>query len=198
MRIQFYKPNPKVTGSAASFNTNAKGELWLQMIKQASWDNQTKRGSFAANSKDRDKTVGLKFNAMEAASFIDVIERNSEFSSVHSVKTANGQSITNFRFCPYIAKDTNEQKGFSLSVFKNKNNFIIGFTFAEAVLVKTFMKKFIEQSFDGIAEDGGDAEIPNPRASLKTSSVAKEETTEESSGVEAETEDDSEVPVPEF
>ena len=47
--IQFYKPNPKVTGSACSFYLNRDGSLMASMLKQDSWNDQRKTGSFSKN-----------------------------------------------------------------------------------------------------------------------------------------------------
>ena len=44
--IQFYKPNPKVTGNACSFFLTADGSIMASMIKQDSWNDAKKTGSF--------------------------------------------------------------------------------------------------------------------------------------------------------
>ena len=47
--IQFYKPNPKVSGTACSFWVTQNGDAMASMIKQASWNDAKKTGSFSAN-----------------------------------------------------------------------------------------------------------------------------------------------------
>ena len=110
--IQFYKPNPKNTGSACSFWSNYDGSIMASLIKQASWDNNAKKGSFAQNKDNPNKRVIVKLNPTEVGGLIDSIETNREFSNYH-----NSQNQTlQIKFAPYIRNDA--QVGFSFSVYK--------------------------------------------------------------------------------
>ena len=71
MRLNFYKPNRSNAGTALSFNVSykdkdqAKGEgpdLYVSFIKQAGWNDETKRASFSENAKNPEKTAALKLN----------------------------------------------------------------------------------------------------------------------------------------
>ena len=146
MQIQFYKPNPRNTGTAFSCNV-AKGALWFNLIKQASWNDETKKGSFRANVKNPEKKLSIKFNAIEAAGMVDAINRNVEYSFIHPTK----DSITNGKISPYLKDE--KQIGYSFVSFRNKSPFLIGFTFGEAEMFKLFLKKFVESSFDSDAKD---------------------------------------------
>jgi hypothetical protein len=138
--IQFYKPNPKNTGSACSFWSNYDGSIMASLIKQASWDSNAKKGSFAQNKDNPNKRVIVKLNPTEVGGLIDGIETNREFSNYH---TSQNQTLQ-IKFSPYLRNG--EQVGFSFSVFKqdkqdstNKTSYVIGFTFAEARYLKEFL-----------------------------------------------------------
>ena len=128
--IQFYKPNKKVTGTACSFWLNRDGAVMASMIKQASWNDERRIGSFAGNKDNPQKRVIVKFSNVEVAGIIDVLESNREFSEFHRSKNQTLQ----IRFCPYLDKANQSQKGFSFSINKTdkedstqKVGFIIGY-----------------------------------------------------------------------
>jgi|7_EtaG_2_1085326.scaffolds.fasta_scaffold06608_3 hypothetical protein len=139
-RIQFYKPNPKGTGSACSFWSSVKdGSLFGSFIKQSSWNDKTKTGSFKANKENPAASTQFKFNRNEVAAILDCIESDREFSAYHSTP----KQITRFKFTPY--SNAKGRVGFSYSVNKedkedstNKAGFIIGLTFAEARHLKEY------------------------------------------------------------
>lgn len=140
-RIQYYKPNSKVTGSACSFWCNTKeSAVFGSFIKQSGWNDKTKTGSFKANKENPSASTQFKFNQTEAAAILDSIETNRPFSAYHSTS----KQVTKFNFKPYIKEGA--QVGFSYSVNKedkedstNKANFIIGFTYPEARLLKQYL-----------------------------------------------------------
>lgn len=146
--IDFYKPNPKSTGTACSFYLNSKdNSFWGTMIKQASWDSSRKRGSFKSNMDNPQKNVKIKFNATEIAGFIDAIERNSEVSGYHG-----SNQVLRYKFGPYMRNE--EQVGFSYSVTKeskedstDKQSYIIGFKYEEARLLKVCLEHMLTEFF---------------------------------------------------
>lgn len=147
--IQFYKPNPKNSGSACSFYKTRDGAIMFSMIKQSSWDESKKTGSFQKNKNDPKGNVKVKLSLIEASGFLETIEKDSEFKEYHN---SQNQS-TQIRFVPYVDKNTNERKGFSLSVYKqakdsqDKLSFLIGLTFKEARLLKEYLTYVIRDSF---------------------------------------------------
>ena len=147
MRVQFYKPNAKVTGSACSFWLTEDGSIMSSLIKQDSWDNAKKRGSFSKNKDNPDKKVIIKLGNSEAGAIIDSLENNRKWSSYHQSKN----QITKINFGPY--ERNGEQIGFSYSINKedkedstNKVGFVIGFTFGEGVLLREALKGAIQKS----------------------------------------------------
>lgn len=148
--ISFYKPNSKNTGTACSFSVNPKDEsIWSSLIKQSSWNDQKKIGSFSENQNNPNKSVKIKFSLVEAAGILDSLERNSEFSAYHSSE----KQTTKIKLSPYI-KDGN-QIGYSYAVNKedkqnseNKQSYLIGFYFNEARLLKQFLAYALDSIFE--------------------------------------------------
>ena len=139
--ISFYKPNSKNTGTACSFSVNSKdNSVWGSLIKQSSWNDAKKIGSFSENQNNPNKSVKVKFSLTEAAGLLDALERNTEFSAYHTSE----KQITKIKLAPYIREE--KQVGFSYSVNKedkqnveNKQSYLIGFYFNEARLLKEFL-----------------------------------------------------------
>jgi len=147
--ISFYKPNSKNTGTACSFTVNAKdASIWGSLIKQSSWNEVKKIGSFSENQNNPNKSVKIKFSLTEAAGILDAIERNVEFSAYHTSE----KQTTRIKFCPYIKEE--KQVGYSYSVNKedkqnseNKQSYLIGFYFNEATLIREFLKFALNNIF---------------------------------------------------
>ena len=77
--IQFYKANPKVSGTACSFSVNPKDKsVYASLIKQKSWDDKSKTGRFDADSK-----CITKLNVMELGAIINAIDTKSDWSAYH-------------------------------------------------------------------------------------------------------------------
>ena len=141
--VKFYKPNSASTGSAASFQSKEnKGQLevYLNMVKQSSWDISTKTGSF--KSDDPSSKIAVKFNAMELAAIAKAIMEKGKFSTVH----VYGKDKTSISFAPYTKKD-GVTISFGLSVTKNSNKFSISFEQHEAYALKLFCDHSIQQIF---------------------------------------------------
>jgi len=144
--LQFYKPNAKNTGSACSFSYNKKdGALWVNFIKQASWNNETKNGTFKGSGPD--KKANSKFSVTELAGLVHAIETNGEYGNFHGTKERN----TTFKFCPYIRDGS--QIGYSFSLNQNntqegtKKSFIIWFNFAEGRMLKQYALTVLNNYF---------------------------------------------------
>ena len=175
--ISFYKPNSKNTGTACSFTVNTKdASIWGSLIKQSSWNDAKKIGSFSENQNNPSKSVKIKFSLTEAAGILDAIERNVEFSAYHTSE----KQTTRIKFCPYIKDD--KQVGYSYSVNKedkqnseNKQSYLIGFYFNEASLIKEFLKFALHSTFH-------QQEIEN----IKRLKNRKTEPTDSTSNVDAE------------
>jgi hypothetical protein len=147
--ISFYKPNSKNNGTACSFTVNPKdASIWGSLIKQSSWNEIKKIGSFSENQNNPNKSVKVKFSLTEAAGILDAIERNAEFSAYHTSE----KQITKIKFSPYIRDE--KQVGYSYSVNKedkqnieNKQSYLIGFYFNEARLLREFLIHALQSVF---------------------------------------------------
>ena len=147
--ISFYKPNSKNTGTACSFSVNSKdNSVWGSLIKQSSWNDAKKIGSFSENQNNPNKSVKVKFSLTEAAGLLDALERNAEFSAYHTSE----KQITKIKLSPYMRDE--KQVGFSYAVNKedkqnseNKQSYLIGFYFNEASLVKEFLRFALHSTF---------------------------------------------------
>ena len=148
-RLQFYKPNPKSTGSACSFWSKPEDSaIFGSFIKQSGWNAQRKTGSFKANKENPNASTQFKFNQTEVCAILDTIETNRPFSAYHSTP----KQVTRFNFGPYLRDG--KQVGFSYSVNKEdkedstaKASFIIGLTFPEARLLKEYLTYSIASMF---------------------------------------------------
>ncbi|MAH46111.1 hypothetical protein CMI37_09780 [Candidatus Pacearchaeota archaeon] len=148
--IHFYKPTPKVTGTACSFYLNKRDNAFFStLIKQDGWNSERRIGSFKKNKDNPSKRVNIKFSALEVASIIDSIKRNQKFTGYHG-----SNQIVRFTFGPYVRKGEQEQRGFSFSVTKenkedstDKASFLIGFNFGEAELLQQHLSHLLSDSF---------------------------------------------------
>jgi hypothetical protein len=148
--ISYYKPNSKNTGTACGFSVNPKDQsIWSSLIKQSSWNENKKIGSFLENQNNPNKSVKIKFSLNEAAGLLDALERNVEFSAYHSSE----KQSTQIKLAPYIKDD--KQVGFSYIVNKsdkqnsdNKQSYLIGFYFNEGRLLKEFLSYALNSIFE--------------------------------------------------
>jgi hypothetical protein len=172
--VQFYKPNPRNSGSACSFYKTRDGAIMFSIIKQASWDESRKTGSFQKNKTDPKGNVKVKLSLAEAAGILEAVDKDVEFKEYHN---SQNQSIQ-IRFAPYVDKNTNERKGFSLSVNKTgkdsqeKLSFIIGLTFKEARLLREYMVYIIHDSFANPIKQNQEAESSGEEATAETPAPA--------------------------
>lgn len=147
--VSFYKPNPFNKGSASQFQYGLKdgdNGLYVSIIKQASWNDQTKRGSFASNAKDPKKSKRIKLNANESAGICRVLAGLSEkWSTVHR----SGEKITSLSFTPYIKDGVH--MGFGLSIGeKAGESFMLSLTKDEGYVLEVFLSEHIKHGF-GVA-----------------------------------------------
>jgi hypothetical protein len=151
MRLNFYKPNKSNTGTALSFNVVSRQtketpenglDLYVSFVKQASWNESTRKGSFSENAKNPEKTASLKLNETEAATIIRSVRLGTKFSTVHAYQG----STTSIMFGPYQKK--NGDNAFSFSIKKGEQSFLIGFELGEGELIAQFLENYLAKSFD--------------------------------------------------
>ena len=147
MIVQLYKPNPRNTGCAFSCDigsANQKGEhcVYIRAVRQFSWDDKKKTGSFSQNSKNPEASISIKLNEVEIGGLIHAIEKYTEFSAYHSYE----DNKTSISFKPYQKK--NGDPAFSFGVTRNSaNKFGIGVEMSEAYNLLEFFKFFLHELY---------------------------------------------------
>ena len=147
MIVQYYKTNSKNTGCAFSFDIGANNKnqepcVYVRAIKQHSWNDKTRTGSFSENAKDPDKSISIKLNEIEVGGLIFAIEKYKEFSAFHSYE----DNKTSISFKPYKKKDGAD--AFSFGVTRNSaNKFGIGVEMSEAYGLREFLKFYLQELY---------------------------------------------------
>lgn len=147
--VSYYKPNSQNRGAASQFQFGAKeGDfgLYLSIIKQSSWNNESKRGSFSENAKNPSKNKKIKFNEVEASSICRVIDNLDEkWTTVHK----SDAKTTSISFSKYIKDEVH--LGFGISIGeKGGESFMIGLNNSEGYLLREFLKEYIQFTFDKV------------------------------------------------
>jgi hypothetical protein len=145
MPLQFYKPNRGNTGAACSFNLSKERKIaFLSFIKQHSWNEATKNGSFSGNKGNPLKSVDVKLGILEMSGIVDALERNEQYETWFNSAKQKGKVTIK----PYskVIENAPVQIGYSLGVIKNIKgqdtqgiSFIIGLTFPEARALRQFL-----------------------------------------------------------
>lgn len=176
MKYTLYKPNSKNQGCAMGFSigTGKDGSpsLYISAVQQASWNDQTKTGSFGANAKDPNKSGNFKMNANEAGEMISSIKTRVPVNFFHKFN----QDSTSIKFTPWDKdrkiKDQNgehtyKSAAFGLSISKNSSqHFKIALEAGETEALRLLLEDFVKQSLffegqkgktnipDSVGEDG--------------------------------------------
>lgn len=148
--IQFYKANPKVSGTACSFSVNPKDKsVYASLIKQKSWDDKTKTGRFDADNK-----CITKLSTMELGALINAIDAKTDWSAYHGTQTR----ATKMNFSPY-SQGGNEGFNFRVTAdskedSEKKSTFSMGFRYGEAEVLKRYfifsMNAIFQASLDEV------------------------------------------------
>ena len=172
--IQFYKANPKVTGTACSFSVNPKDKsVYASLIKQKSWDDRSKTGRFDADSK-----CITKLNVMELGAIINAIDSKSDWSAYHGTQTR----ATKMNFSPYSQGDNH---GFNFRVTadskedsEKKATYSMGFRYGEAEALKQYfifsMHSIYQTSLEEAQASFRDSKKSEPNKSRSTASAPAE------------------------
>lgn len=147
--MQLYKPNSKKTGSACSwsFNSSHKKTLedgrtvgglysvYTQLIKQTSWNDQTKRGSFKGGDK-----INLKFSVWEVGEMINTFKNYGECKFFHKSEDTSSQISIKY------AEDRNQ---FALSVSQGDKKFFLPISIGESNAIIIWLENALIHIFDG-------------------------------------------------
>lgn len=154
MGLKFYKPNPRSTGCAAGVSFNSKDEaVYIEFIKQVSWDDRLKRGVFKGG-----KQGNVKFSLTEVGGLLKTLEKGTEYSGYHHVPDSTKSTRINFGLYYGNREAKTDCKGFSLSVVRTdsensetgEEKFLIGLTFNEGRLLIEYLKYALTHCFDAM------------------------------------------------
>jgi hypothetical protein len=147
MIVKLYKPNPRNTGCAFSCDLGSvvqTGEpcVYVRAVRQYSWDQSKRTGSFAKNAKNPETSVSIKLNETEIGGLINAIENYTEFSAYHSFE----DNKTQISFKPW--KRDGRPNAFSFGIVRNSTNkFGIGVEMSEAYCLLEFFRFSLQELY---------------------------------------------------
>jgi hypothetical protein len=161
MSTSIYKPNSKNSGCAFSFRYGVQkdGEpcLFVNSIKQFSWNSATKTGSFSGNSDDPSKNLSIKFNEFECGAIISALSNRYEYNTFHTYE----DNKTTIKLSPWdkeIKISSLNQKtkkfeekqqvipAFGISITRNGvDTFKIPLEPGEVIVIKEFIKHILSR-----------------------------------------------------
>ena len=114
----------------------------VRAVKQHSWNQSRRTGSFSENAKNPEKSISIKLNEVEVGGLIHAIEKYTDFSAFHSYE----DNKTAISFKPYTKKDGTN--AFSFGVTRNSaNKFGIGVEMSEAYGLREFLKFYLQELY---------------------------------------------------
>lgn len=148
--ISYYKPNKGNSGALCSFKLNdggfiqnkyREGCVFLDIVKQVSWNEEKRTGSFS-----KGESVTIKLNLMELGAILDCLENHRNFNAFHTFP--NSENKVSVFFSEWKTGENTELVGYTFQVIKQINNvkstFAIGFRLNEAQVLKEFIKLSIQ------------------------------------------------------
>jgi hypothetical protein len=161
MSTSIYKPNSKNSGCAFSFRYGVQkdGEpcLFVNSIKQYSWNSDSKTGSFSGNSDDPSKNLSIKFNEFECGAIISALSNRYEYNTFHNYE----DNKTTIKLSPWDkeikvsslnqkTKKFEERKqiipAFGISITRNGvDTFKIPLEPGEVIVIKEFIKHILSR-----------------------------------------------------
>jgi hypothetical protein len=145
-RLEFYKPNKNNSGACLTFQFRKNEEeenktgLYVNLLKQASWNESTRSGSFKANVDNPEKHKKVKLTETEIGNILHVMasKGSAKFSTVHS----RGEIKTQIFFEPYKKEDA-----FLGYIFRISNS-SIALNMGEAELLSQYLKNGLKFLFE--------------------------------------------------
>lgn len=138
-----YKPNAKISGSAMSLRlSNERDCVFLNMIAQSTWNDETKKGGFKENRENENKSLAAKLNVDELGGILASLNTYGEWSSFHTFK----ENKTQFSMKKWDRKSMNKPDAISFGVTKN-GSVKIGTYFEQKEIecLKVFCKEAIKE-----------------------------------------------------
>jgi hypothetical protein len=157
MKYTLYKPNSKNTGSAFSFEVgkakNGDPALYVSMILQHSWNDQTKNGSFKENAKNPEKSATVKLSVTEAGELLSSFKSRIPYTTFHK----SNDDTTIIKIAPWDkerkVKDASGEKSyqapaFGMTISKNSSlQFRLPMEPGEVEALSVLLQEYIKSSF---------------------------------------------------
>jgi hypothetical protein len=149
MQLAFHKPNSKNSGFLFGFKISENKEFFIEAIKQFSWNDETKNGSFKENAKSQDpsKKLSVKLTMFEAGEILNVINSSGAYSTVHvSNKGKTIIACSTKLEEKTVGQNTFKLKRLSFSISKDENKYFMLLAPGELECLRVFLVEFIKIS----------------------------------------------------
>ena len=141
-QLDFCKPTKSVTGAWITFNLAAgqeeekKNGFYVNIIKQAGWNNDTHNGTFKENVNNPEKHKRIKLSENDMAEVLLVLSSsgNRKWSTVHAGKTP-------IFLEPFIREE--KHVGFLIKL----GGIGIALNFAESLRLQEYIKLALQQIY---------------------------------------------------
>lgn len=167
MPLQFYAANGKSSGGALSVSFNSKDRaVYFNLIKQVSWDANTKKGTFKGG-----KQLNFKLSLDEVGSIIHTIRTNGNTKFFHSF----GDSSTTGNFNYFLIKSTDpkfpDRQGFGLSLKNGTDEFKVALSLGGATNLMEYLVFALNHCYSALyaSDKKSNEEYLKKKAAEKTS-----------------------------
>lgn len=138
-----YKPNAKVSGALFNLHLSEKRDcVYLSSLLQASWNDETKKGSFSANREDKDKNLSCKFNLDELGGMLHALNTMGTWEQFHNFN----DNKTKFKLAVWDRSSMNKPNAMGFSVIRNgAAKFSMSYEPGEIECLKIFLTEAIKE-----------------------------------------------------
>lgn len=138
-----YKANAKVTGAAFGWSLSKERDcVYLNAILQSGWNDETKKGSFAANRDNKEKNLSCKFNIDELGGILYSLNTLTEWTNFHT----HGENKTQFKLAKWDRSSMKKPDAMGFSITRNGSaNFKTFYEPGEIECLKVFLTEAIKE-----------------------------------------------------
>lgn len=190
MIYTIYKPNKNINGGLATFRvkkqkvtsqehngeTSWTSTLFIELLKQNSWNSEKHTGTF-----DKESRKFITLNVSEAGEFINTFKKGDPFSSFH--KSSKGS--TSFSLIPYewsrkVGDKQSKITCYGFSVSSNNVQYKIPITPGEAEVLILLLEHFIKENASLLLKEE-ESKRKTLNNSISTETNQKQQNTKEES-----------------
>jgi len=147
MPLSIYSPNSTTTGSALFISLSSKdGAMYFNLLKQVSWDANTKKASFKDGAR-----LNVKFSLDEVGEMVNVIKNRGKWNFYHNFSETVVSGGFTYYSKEYDYKGKKVTKtGYGLTVKKGDQEWKVGFTLGSAEKLLAYLNFFFDRCFQAI------------------------------------------------